>query len=368
LQISPRLAHIHSMPPTSLLLDIALRGAAVAVLLLLVGLLARDYRWNLAARLGAALAFGVAAYVICSAPGVAGQRGWWHAPLVGLASGNAVVLWLFARALFEDGFGLRPWHGLAWLAMAAGALLDYFLPSPVPLGGLLGLARLAFAALALVQSLASWRADLVEGRRRLRVFIVGAIALHAVVDAVVGPGASAGSSLASAAGLAGTTLLVAWPMLRVAGGELFDPVPAPAAAIPAAEPPDARLLATLQRLMTVERVHRREGLTIGALANQMNLPEYRLRRLINQGLGYRNFNTFLNHYRIDEAKQALADPAQAAVPVLTIALDAGFQSLGPFNRAFKAETGQTPSEYRRLHLVAAKPLSTSADFEISKTA
>jgi AraC-like DNA-binding protein len=33
--------------------------------------------------------------------------------------------------------------------------------------------------------------------------------------------------------------------------------------------------------------------------------------------------------------------------VLTIALDAGFSSLGPFNRAFKAETGVTPSEYRR---------------------
>jgi AraC-like DNA-binding protein len=33
--------------------------------------------------------------------------------------------------------------------------------------------------------------------------------------------------------------------------------------------------------------------------------------------------------------------------VTTIALDAGFQSLGPFNRAFKSETGVTPTEYRR---------------------
>ena len=46
-------------------------------------------------------------------------------------------------------------------------------------------------------------------------------------------------------------------------------------------------------------------------------------------------------------KTAIADPAQEAVPILTIALDAGFQSLGPFNRAFKAETGLTPSEFRR---------------------
>ena len=47
---------------------------------------------------------------------------------------------------------------------------------------------------------------------------------------------------------------------------------------------------------------------------------------------------------------ALADPTQEAVPILTVALDAGFQSLGPFNRAFKAQTGMTPSEFRRLQL------------------
>ena len=35
------------------------------------------------------------------------------------------------------------------------------------------------------------------------------------------------------------------------------------------------------------------------------------------------------------------------IPVLTIALDSGFQSLGPFNRAFKADTGMTPTEYRK---------------------
>ena len=33
------------------------------------------------------------------------------------------------------------------------------------------------------------------------------------------------------------------------------------------------------------------------------------------------------------------------------ALDAGFRSLGPFNRAFKTETGVTPSEFRRLRAV-----------------
>ncbi len=53
------------------------------------------------------------------------------------------------------------------------------------------------------------------------------------------------------------------------------------------------------------------------------------------------------------------------MPVLTIAMDAGFQSLGPFNRAFKADTGLTPSEYRRQALAApthaAAPAAPTAE-------
>ena len=115
------------------------------------------------------------------------------------------------------------------------------------------------------------------------------------------------------------------------------------------EAPDPVLVSRLQHLMTAEYLYREDNLSIAALALRMDLPEYKLRRLINQGLGYRNFNTFLNTYRVEDASKALADADQAEIPVLTIAMDAGFQSLGPFNRAFKAITGLTPTEFRRLH-------------------
>ena len=107
------------------------------------------------------------------------------------------------------------------------------------------------------------------------------------------------------------------------------------------------VLRRLDRLMTVERIYRQEGLTIATLATRLDLPEHRLRQVINEGLGHRNFNAFLNRYRIDEAKASLSDTGQRDVPVLTIAMDAGFQSIGPFNRAFKADTGLTPTEFRR---------------------
>lgn len=127
---------------------------------------------------------------------------------------------------------------------------------------------------------------------------------------------------------------------------------------------DLDLLRRLDHLMTVARAYRREGLTIGTLSAELGVPDYRLRLLINEGLGHRNFNAFLNRYRIEEAKAALADARQNEVPVLTIAMDAGFQSVGPFNRAFKAATDLTPTEFRRR--ATARSKSVSPDLAIAR--
>jgi AraC-like DNA-binding protein len=99
--------------------------------------------------------------------------------------------------------------------------------------------------------------------------------------------------------------------------------------------------------MTGDRLYLEEGLGIGVLAERLAVPEYRLRRLINRQLGHRNFPAFLNSYRVADAKAALADPARRREPILTIALGLGFGSIGPFNRAFKAATGMTPSAFRQ---------------------
>ena len=99
--------------------------------------------------------------------------------------------------------------------------------------------------------------------------------------------------------------------------------------------------------MSGEALYRREGLTIGALARILGTQEYLLRRVINRHLGYRNFNDFLHSYRIREACTRLRSQAEAGRPVLSIALDLGYNSIGPFNRAFKARLGMTPTEFRR---------------------
>ena len=88
-------------------------------------------------------------------------------------------------------------------------------------------------------------------------------------------------------------------------------------------------------------------MTITALAEVLGTQEHVLRRVINRGLGFRNFNDFLHAHRLREASARLRDPAARRIPVLTIALEAGYGSIGPFNRAFRERFGMTPTEYRR---------------------
>ncbi|RJF87843.1 AraC family transcriptional regulator [Oleomonas cavernae] len=359
--------------------DLLIRGGVCLVLLLVASLLLRDHGRVAAARLGAFFAAGTATYAIASAASFHGHMGWWGLPLLMIAAGNNVVFWLFACALFDDGFRLRRRHGAVWLGVVVLGSTCALVLDPEQkriAAAALTLTAFGFAALAVWQTVADWRADLVEPRRRLRVFIVAASASYIGLNAAANllgsyDAAPLLTSVIAAGGLAVIAGGVAWSLLGVGPGEALFPaaqaqIPVPP---PAIDGGDQRLIVALERAMAVDRIYRQEALTIGDLAERLGIPEYRLRRLINQGLGHRNFNSFLNGHRIAEAKAALADPAQAAVPILTIALDAGFGSLGPFNRAFKAETGVTPTEYRRAPAdsgigeavsVSARPLSKSA--------
>jgi AraC-like DNA-binding protein len=349
-------------------LDLALRAATAALLLVLAASLFRDFRGAVAGRLAVAFALGSAAHAVTQGIGATSPVSIWHAPLIALSTGNIVVFWLFTRALFDDAFKMRWWHALVWAVVAGFSFINCAWIAPASGNArfsiiAINLLVLGFIALAVGQTIASWSADLVEGRRRLRVFIVSAAALYGGINAVLqvlvsGREAADVANTANAALLAGIVAAICYSMMRVAAVDLFPVapvvtavanVPAPSVAPPESGAADQRLVDALLRLMADERIYRHDNITIGTLATKLRIPEYRLRRLINQRLGYRNFNVFLNNHRIEEAKAALADPSQAEVPVITIAMDAGFQSLGPFNRAFKATTGVTPTEYRRLN-------------------
>ncbi|HVV54143.1 MAG TPA: ABC transporter permease, partial [Mucilaginibacter sp.] len=65
----------------------------------------------------------------------------------------------------------------------------------------------------------------------------------------------------------------------------------------------------------------------------------------NTGLR-KNFNDFVNEFRIQDVTRKMKDPAYDRITLLGIAYDCGFNSKTTFNRAFKQITGESPAEYK----------------------
>jgi len=334
-------------------LETGLRGGAIALLILLAITGWRDARRDPAARLTVLFDLCAIAYLVESAPGVAFVTPPWIVLIRILSMATPAVLLHWAASSFDDFYAPRWWRWLPFAAMAAIAacaiITDWTIAWRV--------ARIAAFALVIAgiwRILAGRDADLVERRRRLRVILATVIGIWiaalTALSTVASEAVRADAGIVTAGGVLGLVLAAALLRLRVEPRAATAIRPPVAASADAADPEERAWLDRLAALMAHDRVYREEGFGLARLAQYMKIPEYRLRRLINQRLGQRNFVAFVNGYRLAEAMAALADPAQREVPVLTIALDAGFQSIGPFNRAFKAHTGRTPSEFRREQL------------------
>ena len=344
-------------------MELLTRGGAVGAFLgvaLVIGLGGRT-----PARVaGVLFSLAAAAHTLTQAPQIDEGFGWAWPPVWAFSAMGAGLFWAFATELFEDQPRLDPRRFLPALALLAIAIGGNAAQPSIGRGFWLAhnLVGAALMVHVLVVIAAGWRGDLVEPRRRLRGPILGAAALYvlsvtAVQSGELFLGSAEALSPVAAAVLALLGLLSLVVFTRADPALFGSPAPAPAEAggaggPPALDPGDAAMAARLDQLMREERLYRLETLSIAGLALRLGLPEYRLRRLINQRLGHRNFAAFLNQWRIGEAKAALLDPSQREVPISTIALDAGFQSLGPFNRAFRAETGLTPTEFRTKGLAA----------------
>lgn len=222
----------------------------------------------------------------------------------------------------------------------------------------LNVLQLLFVGFAMYWTLKGWRADLVDDRRVLRWFIIGvqgALIFSVVfVENFLLEGGSSDNATARAlityaiALLALGMLLVALRFDYVSLTSVIRKV-AELTEEPFEESSNAFDIASFNKSFSDGKLYREAGLTIAMLAKKLNLPEYRLRAFIHKQLGFRNFNAMLHKYRIEDARAELAKTENANVPVLTIALTVGYQSITPFNNAFREITGVTPSEYRKRH-------------------
>lgn len=111
---------------------------------------------------------------------------------------------------------------------------------------------------------------------------------------------------------------------------------------------DLALVEKVNYMMQVEKRYVEAGFTIIKLSKLLGVHEHRLRRVINREMKYRNFNQFLNYFRIEDAAARLTTTNDS---VSNIALDAGFASLSSFNKAFKDHYHMTPTSFRMTRFV-----------------
>jgi AraC-like DNA-binding protein len=341
-------------------LELIVRSVGCTTALILAVALFRNEHAPVASRVfGAALCLGVSIYIACSGSGPVCSMDWLR-PIVLLAIEVPFFFWGWTTSIMDDDFRLSPIAiGGATLLLIVG--LVGILTSPawdaltVVLHSILGI---GFVVAALVAVVRGWRQDLVEARRRLRALILilsgsYSIAIMAVELVLRGQPPSADLLLLNAVLLAALLFGLAWGVLAVSPAvqSAFGwAQPTKAAPVEPAEvrtrDREQELIQRLQELMTNDAAYRDAGIAVAPLAARLGVSEKKLREVINRRLEFKNFSAYVNAFRLEEVRRRLVNPRHDEIPILTMALEAGFGSIVAFNRAFKDKYGMTPSVYR----------------------
>lgn len=100
----------------------------------------------------------------------------------------------------------------------------------------------------------------------------------------------------------------------------------------------------IETLMLQEKLYLEPQLSLNDLAQKLKTNTSVLSAVINSIFG-KNFNDFVNEYRVEEFKKQIKLPTNQNYTLLAVAFDCGFNSKATFNRAFKKFTGQSPSRF-----------------------
>jgi AraC-like DNA-binding protein len=263
--------------------------------------------------------------------------------------------WLLTRALFRDPVRRESRWAIAavLLLTAVGILLQLAGERSNALthmaGNLQRLLSSTLLVLALAEPLRTWHHGMPRQERQFRVAFAGSYAALVAVSAVwIGRspegsfGARSGDTVRIFCAL--VAMLLIGLALRYRHAHPLTRNAAVKARVPTAS--EEQLAARIRQLMAEGSLHAETHLKVSDLAKRLEVPEYKVTQCVTGSLGFPNFNQMVNHWRVERAKAMLGDAHCAHLPVLTIALDCGFGSIGPFNRAFKAHTGMTPTRFR----------------------
>jgi AraC-like DNA-binding protein len=290
---------------------------------------------------------------------VGGVTGSFATVLTVVGAGGCAWLWLFARTLFRAEKPVERWviYMVAGvITIEAASRLTGHAPA---IGALAEIYRvlentesfICFGALALVyvEVFSGYNQGLPGEERRFRLIFAGVFALMVALTLlwVVNAGAeSIGGQLKEPVtiGSAFLGIVGAGLSLQYRKRNPLSPASKPKAAARFAG--DEALAAQITETLQSARLFATPELKVADLADMLGEQDYKVTQCITGALGYRNFNHMINAHRVESAKAILADADYSSRPILNVAFDCGFNSLGPFNRAFKAQVGMTPREYR----------------------
>lgn len=335
-----------------IILDAFFRFSGIGMLLLLVVFAIRDHRkWQSAPYLIAA-SVSTACLFFGYSPISLKPSGWFLALVRFGDIPHLVFVWLFALSLFKTNFKLSYTYVAFSIAYCAPILWlrlsDYGIgPLPPKFLPIFSLSSLFIVGHLCIVLLKGRNDDLSAARRKSRLYFVSLILLVTVVATL----SDLLLNSQTIVPISSIKIMSIWPVI-LAGifwmirfdqeAVCFDSKPSLENKLSIK---DKLLSVRLHEEMIENEAYKDAKLSIPVLANRVGVTQHRLRSLINTSLGFQNFSQYVNGFRLTASKTAFADPHKKHLPILTIALDCGFRSISPFNRAFKIQEGVTPSEY-----------------------
>lgn len=284
---------------------------------------------------------------------------WW----IAFIAGNALpgIFWLVSLSVFSDHVVLKRWqYAVASLTLLVPLLsqiaqlifsfeiADYETFYGLTKYGAMVL-ELVLISHALIIAAQQWRDDLVQERRYIRGGVISVSALYiflVIIFEQLFKLQWANLYLLQNVMAALLVISINFFLFRLRQSSLFETVTDKVKSITQIKTP-SKDLSRIIKAMVEEKLYQTDGITISSFAKHLAIHEYKLRQLINGELNYRNFNDFLNFYRIKEVSEKLIQAEYIQTPVLTLALESGFRSLSSFNKSFKETHNITPTQYRK---------------------
>ncbi len=98
-------------------------------------------------------------------------------------------------------------------------------------------------------------------------------------------------------------------------------------------------------LIKTEKIHLDPLLNLDVVAEKLEISSNYLSQIINKNTG-RTFCDIIGKLRVEEIKKMLDNTQYDKYTLLSIGLEAGFNSKSVFYRTFKKHTRMTPTEYK----------------------